>query len=64
MKTPTLFTNIITVVGAAFLMLNLKKEWVDPMWNGFFVIQIFILNAIELQKNYKNWKNNKENKLE
>jgi hypothetical protein len=55
----SLFTNTITVVGAAFLMFNLKKEFADPMYNNFLVLQIFILNAIELQKNYKSWKNNK-----
>lgn len=55
----SLFTNIITVIGAFFLMFNLKKEWFEPIWNTFFVIQILFLNAVELQKNIKNYKNNK-----
>lgn len=55
----SLFTNIITVMGAFFLMFNLKKEWVDSIWNNFFVLQIFILNAIELQKNFRKWNNKK-----
>ncbi|NJM80539.1 MAG: hypothetical protein HC854_14670 [Flavobacterium sp.] len=61
MKPPSsLFTNTITVIGAFFYYFNLKKEWFDPMWNTFFVIQILFLNAVELQKNIKNYKNNKQ----
>ena len=60
MKTiPSLYTNIITVIGAAFLLLNLKKEFAEPEWNTLFIIPIFILNAIECQKNFKNRNSNK-----
>jgi hypothetical protein len=55
----SLVSNIITAISAAFLMANLKREWVDPAINTFLLLQIFILNFVALQENYKNWKNNK-----
>lgn len=38
------FSYVITVIGSAFLMLNLKMQFADAMWNYFFSIQIFIFN--------------------
>ena len=48
MKKSRLIIYIITIIGGAFLMINLKKSYFDPIWNYFFAIQIFMLNFSEL----------------
>ena len=44
------FTYIFTVIGSGFMILNLKKHYVDDIWDYFFVLVIFMLNIRELSK--------------
>jgi hypothetical protein len=37
-------SHIITVIGSAFLMFNLKMQFADTMWNYFCALEIFIFN--------------------
>ena len=55
-----LFTLILTVVGSLFLIINLKKNYFDSIWDYFFSLQIFILNSIEFNKYLKEIKNLKK----
>ena len=58
-KNTTLFTYYLTVIGAAFLMINLKKHYIDSTWDYSFSLMIFIFNGNELSKYYKNKKDEK-----
>jgi hypothetical protein len=58
-KNYKLLTYLVSVLGALFLMLNLKKGYFDEIWNMFFVIQILFLNSYELTKFLKERKNEK-----
>jgi hypothetical protein len=54
-----LFTFIITIIGGIFLMINLKINFFDSVWDYFFAIQIFVLNSYEFVKFLKLKKNEK-----
>ena len=53
------FTYIITIIGSAIMILNLKKHYIGEMWDHFFVLLIFILNSSELSKYLKEKKDAK-----
>lgn len=60
MKTNTrTFTYILTIIGSGFMILNLKKRYVDEVWDYFFVLLIFMLNGNELGKYLKEKKDEK-----
>lgn len=59
MNKSRLITYLITIIGGAFLMINLKKNFFDPIWDYFFAIQIFMLNFSELFKFLKEEKRKK-----
>jgi hypothetical protein len=62
MKINSLFlTYILTVFGSAFLIINLKKEYFDTIWNYFSALEIFILNVIQFIKILKLNKDEKNN---
>jgi hypothetical protein len=59
MRKSRLITYIITIIGGAFLMINLKKSYFDAIWDYFFAIQIFMLNFSELLNYLKEEKRKK-----
>lgn len=52
-------TFILTIIGSLFLLINLKKEYFDEVWDYFFVIIIFMSNANEYIKLLKERKDEK-----
>ena len=57
------FTYIFTIIGTVFLSINLKKNYLDGIWDYFFVIIIFMLNLNEFIKNFKSKKDEKNIKF-
>jgi putative Mn2+ efflux pump MntP len=55
-----LFTFIMTLLGSSFMLINLKKNYCDEVWNYFFVLLIFMLNGNEFIKFLKEKKNENE----
>lgn len=54
-------SHVVTLISSTFLMLNLKMQFADVVWNYFCSIQIFIFNFSlsisslkEILKNKKN----------
>lgn len=55
-------SHIITVIGSAFLMFNLKMQFADTMWNYFCALEIFIFNFPLLISSLKEILKNKKAK--
>ena len=50
---PRLFTYVVTIIGCAYLLVNLKKHFFDPVWDYFCILLIFILNGTDFIKYLK-----------
>jgi hypothetical protein len=53
-------SHVITVIGSAFLMFNLKMQFADVMWNYFCALEIFIFNFPLLISSFKEVMNKKK----
>jgi hypothetical protein len=54
-----MFTYIISILGSFIMIFNLKKNYIDEVWDYFFVLLIFMLNGNEFIKFLKEKKNEK-----
>jgi hypothetical protein len=55
-----MFTYIISILGSFIMIFNLKKNYIDEVWNYFFVLLIFMLNGNEFIKFLKEKKTKNE----
>jgi uncharacterized membrane protein len=48
------------MIGSFVMILNLKKHYIDEIWDYYFVLLIFMLNSYELSKYLKEKKDEKK----